>query len=120
MNKKHRIENMARSVRNRIEHNDTMLITSEPEIKRVGTLYYKRNAAASIDWMPIDQKLGRWDSVLKFAIRVRVTRRWQVRAGQYYTQEFDNLAIAQAAREGLNYHYARWLMAKGTGAAEYA
>ena len=120
MNKRTRIAKLARSVRNRIEHDTNMFINSEPKLERTGRIYYKTHRAASIEWIPMQQVLGTRASVLNHAIVVRVTRFWCVSAGQYYTQEFTNLAVAQAAREGLNFHWAKWCMVRGTEASGYA
>lgn len=119
MDKRKRIAKLAKSIRNRIEHDTNMFINREPELKRTGRIYYKINAAASIEWMPMDTMLNLRQQ-MNHCIVVKVVRFWEVKAGQYFNCEYQHIECALAAREGLNFHWAKWCMVRGTEASGYA
>lgn len=51
------------------------------------------------------------------AANIRIKRFWHVYAGSVVYNRWERLVLAQAERDGLNYHYARWLMTQDTRAA---
>lgn len=44
---------------------------------------------------------------------------WTVVGGEGSETRWTKLHMAQAQRDGYNFHYARWLLVKGTGAQDY-
>lgn len=84
------------------------VITLDPHIPQVDKLY----EVDARELKSLRRTFGNWT-------RFRLSRRlWRTVTPDVPSRSrvWDSLAMAQAQRDGLNYHYARWLMVKDTEA----
>ncbi len=60
-------------------------------------------------------------SLCKHRQNIRIVRMWEVWIEPDRPQQrWERLVMARAHRDGLEFHYARWLMTRGTRGVEYA
>jgi hypothetical protein len=100
-------------------------ITSKPFIKRVARIQYGNGGSFSYAvWCkPNKQAVNGIRTQVKHKDRgaYRIERMWEVsKEWGVPVERWSRLVMAQAQRDGLSYHYARWLMARGTEASSYA
>lgn len=121
MSRKARLRKQAAALRNKTEQR-YIDVNQKPRILRIARVHYKRNAAAQVEVaMHIVDRNSLKSYVEKLSYNlprfklVHVDRMWQT-TGSGYGQYWQNLIMAQAQRDGFEYHYARHIMAKGTAA----
>lgn len=130
MSMKARLKLRAAAYKNIIERKD-LLIKEQPRIRRIAIAHWKTTRSAQVTnvervqhiYGPERLYISAWIDARRSsypkAFVVRIERRWAVYTDRE-KEMWDNLIMAQAHRDGLNLHYSRYLMAKGTNAAEYA
>lgn len=125
MNRQQRLDRQARSIRNRVEREDR-IVKYSPELKRRVRIIYRHNRASegslifTIDGFDYPRSLKNWVASMRYVHKglwvVRIEREWTVYANGRAEVYLQNIQLAQAYRDGLNYHYSRWLMTQGTKA----
>lgn len=106
----------------RVLTNRVTLITVKPVLRRMCYVTWKEvGVLRRTGWGPWDN-LSQYIEIERMRHRGsrrvdRVVRAWAVitENGQY-TRLWNDLKFAQAERSALEYHYARYLMTRGTGA----
>lgn len=111
-----------------VERHDYM-ITSPPQLTRIARITWStakgiNNVSYAVWCKPNKQAVNGIRSITRHQSNFRIVREWQVETYNHYSnqvwQRWERLIMAQAHRDGLDYHYARWLMVHGTKAGEYA
>lgn len=116
MNRKQRLAKKAKAYRNRIERED-LIVQVKPKIYRAAYLRIQRTRAHKVEtynYILFRENIKRQAEQVNAAI-VGVRRLWVVRTNKE-EQQWENLVMAQAHRDGLDFHYARHLMTQGTAA----